>query len=60
MIFRKVCMGTRSPEGSENISVFASITQTAQLQGSDILNVFEQLFHSSPNPAKDALFAGPA
>lgn len=33
VIFRKVCLGTRSRTGSDNISVFASLTQTAALQG---------------------------
>lgn len=34
-----------------------SLSQTASLQGSDILDVFQLLFRPSPNPAHDALFA---
>ncbi len=49
-------MGTRSTTGSENVAVFASITQTASLQGADLLNVFEQLFRESPIHAQDAIF----
>jgi transposase len=56
VIFRKVCLGTRSHTGSDNIALFASLSQTAILQGSDILNVFLQLFRSSPNHAHDAIF----
>ena len=57
VIFRKVCLGTRSPTGSHNIALFASLSQTASLQGSDILDVFQLLFRPSPNPAHDALFS---
>ena len=56
VIFRKICLGTRSSTGSHNIALFASLSQTATLQGSDILNVFQLLFRPSPNPAHDALF----
>jgi len=59
VIFRKVCMGTRSSTGSENVSHFASITRTACLQGADILNVFKQLFRPSPMHAQDAIFGSP-
>lgn len=56
VIFRKVCLGSRSPTGSHNIALFASLSQTASLQGSDILHVFQLLFLPSPNPAHKALF----
>lgn len=56
VIFRKVCMGTRSPTGSENISVFGSLTQTAALQGAKLIDMFLSLFRSSPNHAQDVIF----
>ena len=56
VIFRKLCMGTRSATGSENISVFASLTQTAALQGAKIINMFRALFRSSPDHAQDVIF----
>ena len=59
VIFRKVCLGTRSSTGSHNISLFASLCQTAVLQGTPILHLLRQLFRSSPNPAQDALFGPP-
>lgn len=56
VIFRKICLGTRSSTGSHNIALFASLSQTATLQGSDTLNVFLQLFGSSPLHAHHAIF----
>jgi len=56
VIFRKVCMGTRSATGSENISVFASLTQTAALQGAKVIAMFRALFRSSPDHAQDVIF----
>lgn len=56
VIFRKVCLGTRSPAGSLNIALFASLSQTAALQGSDSLHVFLQLFQPSPVHAHNAIF----
>lgn len=56
VIFRKVCLGTRSSTGSHNISVFASLAQTASLQDSDLLSVLQHLFAPSPHLAQDALF----
>jgi hypothetical protein len=57
VIFRKVCMGTRSSTGSENISVFGSLTQTAALQGAKVIDMFRALFRSSPNHAQDVIFS---
>jgi transposase len=57
VIFRKICLGTRSSTGSQNIAFFASLSQTASLQGSNILDVFQFLFRPSPLPAQDALFS---
>jgi transposase len=59
VIFRKICMGTRSETGSENISVFGSLTQTIALQSARYIDMFRALFTQSPNDAQDAIF-GPA
>ena len=59
VIFRKVCMGTRSATGSENISVFGSLTQTTALQGAKIIDMFRALFRSSPSHAQDVIFSSP-
>ncbi|MEI6036281.1 MAG: IS66 family transposase, partial [Verrucomicrobiae bacterium] len=56
VIFRKVCMGTRSATGSENISIFGSLTQTAALQGAKVIDMFRALFQSSPTHAQDVIF----
>ncbi len=56
VIFRKVCMGTRSDQGSENISVFSSLTQTAKLQNSSVLDLFSALITSSPQQAHGVIF----
>ena len=56
VIFRKVCLGTRSATGSDNISVFGSLTQTAALQGAKLIDMFRALFLSSPTHAQDVLF----
>jgi hypothetical protein len=57
VIFRKICMGSRSKTGSENISVFGSLTQTAALQGAKVIDMFLALFGSSPNHAQDIIFS---
>lgn len=59
VIFRKVCMGTRSATGSANISIFGSLTQTAALQGAKVIDMFRALFRSSPNHAQDVIFGCP-
>lgn len=59
VIFRKVCMGTRGPTGSENISIFGSLTQTAALQGAKVIDMFRALFRPSPKHAHDVIFANP-
>jgi len=56
VIFRKLCMGTRSSKGSKNISVFSSLTQTAQLQGSDVIDLFCTLLTGSIAQAHDVMF----
>jgi hypothetical protein len=57
VIFRKVCLGTRSPTGSDNVAIFASLFQTAALQGASVIEMFRALFRSSPTPAHGIIFA---
>jgi transposase len=56
VIFRKVCMGTRSLTGSENIAVFSSLTQTSRLQGASLIDLFAELLTGSPASAQDVIF----
>lgn len=56
VIFRKVCMGSRSAEGSRNISVFSSLTETAKLQSSPPLDMFQALISGTPAKAHDMVF----
>jgi len=58
VIFRKVCLCTRSPTGSDNSSIFGSLTQTAALHGSHPLEMFRALFRSSA-AAQDVIFGHP-
>jgi len=57
VIFRKVCMGTRSEEGSRNIGIFTSLTQTAKLQKSSVLDLFRSLLTATAAKAQDVLFS---
>ncbi len=57
VIFRKVCMGTRSQQGSENIGIFASLTQTAKLQKCPAIDLFLALLTGSPAQAHEVLFS---
>ena len=56
VIFRKVCLCTRSSTGSQNLSVFGSLTQTAALHGNHLIEMFRALFKSSPVAAQDVIF----
>ena len=56
VIFRKVCHGSRSRQGSENIAIFSSLTQTAKLQECPALDLFDALLTGSPASAHDLLF----
>ncbi len=56
VIFRKVCMGTRSGQGSQNIAIFNSLTQTAKLQKCSALDLFQSLLTGSTAQAQDVLF----
>jgi hypothetical protein len=51
-------MGTRSATGSENIGVFASLTQTAKLQNAPVIELFNALLTGTPSQAQAALFDG--
>lgn len=57
VIFRKVCMGTRSEEGSRNIGIFTSLTQTAKLQKSSVLDLFRNLLTGTAAKALGVLFS---
>jgi len=56
VIFRKVCMGTRSTQGSENISIFSSLTQTAKLQDACVLELFGALLTGTHAQARGVIF----
>ena len=57
VIFRKVCMGTRSEQGSENIAIFSSLTQTAKLQNCSALDLFQNLLTGTAARAQAVLFS---
>jgi hypothetical protein len=56
VIFRKVCMGTRSGQGSGNVAIFNSLTETAKLQKCSTLDLFQALLTGSAAQAQDVLF----
>jgi hypothetical protein len=56
VIFRKICMGTRSAGGSYTHSVLPSLLVTAQRRGRHPLNFFETLFVSKTQTAQAALY----
>ena len=56
VIFRKICMGTRSDEGSYSHSVLPSLVLTAKRQGKHPLGFFETLFTSDTATAQAALY----
>jgi len=57
VIMRKICFGTRSPEGSESHGVLTSLLQTAKLQGSNAIQFMVKLLTEPIASAKAALFA---
>ena len=57
VIMRKICFGTRSPEGSASHGVLASLLQTAKLQGKKGIDFLGQLLTGTPASARAALFA---
>lgn len=56
VIFRKVCMGTRSKMGSENIAVFSSLIETARRQNANTMTLLKQLFVGQTEDVHRALF----
>jgi transposase len=57
VIMRKICFGTRSPEGSECHSVLPSLLQTARRQGKDAIQFLLALLTQPLDKARVALFA---
>ncbi len=56
VIFRKICFGTRSPEGSFSHSVLPSLLVTATRQGNHPLEFFQTLFTQDTATAQEALY----
>ena len=56
VIFRKICFGTRSEEGSHSHSVLPSLLLTAKRQDVHPLSFFNTLFSSDTATAQAALF----
>ncbi|MDY6954935.1 MAG: transposase, partial [Thermodesulfobacteriota bacterium] len=56
VIFRKICFGTRSNEGSLSQSVLPSLLLTATRQGQHPLEFFKTLFTSDTPTAQAALY----
>jgi transposase len=56
VIFRKVCMGSRSRTGSENVTIFSSLAQTAKLQRGNVLKLFQALLGGSASRAHAQIF----
>ena len=56
VIFRKICFGTRSAEGSYSHSVLPSLLLTAKRQGKHPLTFFQTLFTSDTATAQEALY----
>jgi len=56
VIFRKVCLGSRSQTGSENVAIFSSLAQTVKLQNGCVIDLFESLFNGPIDQAHAQLF----
>jgi transposase len=56
VIFRKICFGTRSQEGSRSHSVLPSLLTTAKRQGQDPLFFFTTLLQSDTKTAQATLY----
>jgi transposase len=56
VIFRKVCLGSRSRRGSENVAIFSSLAQTTKLQEGKVLDLFQALFAGSASQAHAQIF----
>lgn len=56
VIFRKVCLGSRSRTGSENIMIFSSLAETMKLQEGNTIDLFQALFAGSASQAHAQIF----
>lgn len=56
VIFRKVCLGSRSRTGSENVTIFSSLAQTTKLQNGNLLDLFQALFGATASEAHSKIF----
>ena len=56
VIFRKICFGTRSNDGSDSHSVLPSLLLTAKRQGKHPLAFFQTLFTADTPTAQAALY----
>ena len=59
VIFRKICFGTRSSEGSRSHSILPSLVLTTKRQGKHPLDFLQTLFSSDTATAQAALYANP-
>jgi transposase len=60
VIFRKVCLGSRSRTGSENIAIFSSLAQTTKLQEGNVIGLFQALFAGSASQIHAQVFPASA
>jgi transposase len=60
VIFRKVCLGSRSRTGSENVTIFSSLAQTTKLQDGNVIDLFQALFAGSVSQAHAQIFPNTA
>jgi len=56
VIFRKVCLGSRSRTGSENVTIFSSLAETTKLQEGNVIDLFQALFAGSASQAHAQIF----
>ena len=56
VLFRKTSMGTRSSTGSENITLFASLLQTAKLHEAPAITLLNALLTGTPGTTQAAVF----
>lgn len=56
VIFRKVCLGSRSRTGSENVTIFSSLAQTTKLQKGNVIDLFQALIGGDAAKAHAQIF----
>lgn len=56
VIFRKVCLGSRSRTGSENVTIFSSLAQTTKLQNGSVLDLFQAMFGATASQVHSQIF----